>query len=247
VAGSTLYELGDALAAHPAFAPAWTQKLCRFANSELCANDDPEFQRISAVFAQSGFQFPTLVRELFSSPLVTHQARTASAEKFGVIISIARQSALCQSLEVRTKVPDLCGLQGKSELSTQRLRDQAANLALAVPGDAYARGEEKPLMPRDANLFFFSAVENMCALLASEVVESKTRPLYRVSEKDAALRDFVTTMMGVPAGDSRFGEVLQLLADHHAAALDAGVSPVDALRATFVLACESPLTISLGL
>ena len=37
--------------------------------------DDPEFQRVATVFKNSNFNFRTLVRELFSSPLVTLAAR----------------------------------------------------------------------------------------------------------------------------------------------------------------------------
>lgn len=247
VQGSTMYDLAEAMASHPGFAAAWTQKLCRFANSELCASDDPEFQRIATAFAQSGFQFPTLVRELMSSPIVTYAERTPSAEKFGVVISIARQSALCKALEARTRITDVCNLGQQSELSTSDMRDTAANLSLAVPGDAYARGEEKPLMPRDPNLFFFSAIENLCAMLASELVEGESHTLYSVADKDAALHDFVVTIMGLPTGDARFADVIKVLEDHYDAALTEGVEPADALRATFVLACESPLTISLGL
>ena len=65
----SLTELGGTLAAHPLFAQAWVQKLCTYANSAPCATDDPEFQRIAAAFASSNFSWPTLTREMFSSPI----------------------------------------------------------------------------------------------------------------------------------------------------------------------------------
>lgn len=246
VVGTNLYDLGDAMAEHPSFATAWTQKLCRFANSEICAAEDPEFQRVAAAFRDSGFQFPVLVRELMSSPIVTYASRTQSAEKFGVVVGIARQAILCQALEARTGIRDVCNLNGRSALSTSRLQRLAANLSLAVPGDAYARGEEKPLMPRDPNLFLLSAIENLCTVLSAELVEGPASR-YTAAEKDEAIKDFATTLMDVPTGDARFGEVVQVLEDHYAAALEAGVSATDALRDTFVLACESPLTVSIAL
>ena len=71
------------MAEHPRFAAAWTQKLCQFANAAPCLEDDPEFQRVAGVFAASGHDFKTLVRELFSSPLVTFAETTRTAESQG--------------------------------------------------------------------------------------------------------------------------------------------------------------------
>ena len=74
VMGRGIATFARALAEHPRFAAAWTQKLCQFANSESCDPEDPELQRVAAAFRDSGFDFKVLVRELFSSPLVTFVA-----------------------------------------------------------------------------------------------------------------------------------------------------------------------------
>src|SRR6185436_11906378 len=57
VSGKGVGDLAQAMAAHPRFATAWTQKLCRYANSSSCVEDDPEFLRVAAVFQASGFSW----------------------------------------------------------------------------------------------------------------------------------------------------------------------------------------------
>jgi hypothetical protein len=241
VMGTGVGDLAAALAAHPRFAVAWTQKLCRFANSSSCSEMDPEFARVAKAFADSHFDWKTLVRELFSSPLVTYAAPTPSATESGAAVSIARHDSLCTSLSNRLGVGDLCGLYGT-------VKDKrAANLTTAVPTDGYARGAEEPLMPRDPNLFFTSATENLCALLASRVVDAGAASLFKSADKDAALRALVATVMGVAPSDPRSPGLLAILSKHDEAAVTAGASPTDALRSTFVVACSSPLSVSMGL
>ena len=49
------------------FAIAFTQKLCFFANSAACSEDDPEFRRVASVFQHNNYNFLALVSELFTS------------------------------------------------------------------------------------------------------------------------------------------------------------------------------------
>ena len=56
-------ELGEAMASHPRFAIAWTQKLCYWANSAPCLEAIPN-SCVAQVFEKSGFSWPRLVREL---------------------------------------------------------------------------------------------------------------------------------------------------------------------------------------
>ena len=54
------------------------------------------------------YNFKTLVRELFSSPLVTAWASTATFVADGVTISVARRDQLCAALSNRLGKADLC-------------------------------------------------------------------------------------------------------------------------------------------
>ncbi|HET6284367.1 MAG TPA: hypothetical protein VFH73_25645 [Polyangia bacterium] len=251
VSGNGIAALAQAMATHDRFAVAWTQKLCRLANSASCAEDDPEFLRVAAVFRDSGYNFKALVRALFSSPLITFASRTKTADEGGIVIGISRREALCASLEGRLGIADPCGIRGiyGKRTPADRAKATAANLAGAVPGDGYARGSEVPLLPHDPNLFFVSATDNLCGMLAPTLIDAGAGSRWSSAGagKEAAIKDFVGVVMGVAAQDGRTKDLTAILTDHYMESVAAGETPSDALRSTFVLACSSPLTISSGL
>lgn len=238
--GSGISMFAQAMAKNPLFAPAWTQKMCFFANSSPCVETDPEFLRVAAVFRDSRFNFKTLVRELFASPLVTFAATTQTARENGVIMSIARRESLCNSLAARLKLPNVCGLEAGGKTNFR-------NLAMSIPGAGYNRAEEVPLMPHDPNLFFISATENLCNLIAPLVVDAGAVTRYASTRKDEAIADFVATVMGMPPADTRAATMRQILSEHYDMAVAAKATARDALRSTFIAACTSPPAISLGL
>lgn len=241
VTGTGIATLAEAIAQHPRFAIAWTQKLCRFANSTSCSEDDPEFQRVAQAFESSGFDFRRLVRELFSSPLVTYASDTKSSDDQGQVVSIARRDSLCTSLSNRLGLADACGIFG------QRKDAFAANVASAVPGDGYARGAEEPLLPTESNLFHQSGTSNLCVHLATLLVDAPSGSKYSSSKAAVAIPDFVHTVMGVPSSDPRSSAFTDILQRHFNAAQSVSKSATVALRSTFTVACASPLSISSGL
>jgi hypothetical protein len=248
--GHGIGDLGRTLAAHPSFAPAWVQKLCRYANSAPCSESDPEFLRVAAAFRDGGHGFKGLVRTLFSSPLITFAEPTESAAAAGLTIGIARREHLCAALENRLGIADLCGLRQERPDRGDPNRRVAHNLALSIPGTSYVRGAVKPLIPHDPTLFFQSATENLCGLIADKAIDAPS-PGAAVSwssaQPDAAIADFLRIVMAVPDSDARTSELGALLHEHFTDAKAAGESASDALRSTFVLACTSPLALSLGL
>jgi hypothetical protein len=249
VTGNGVGDLADALADSELFAEAFTQKLCRLANSSSCAVEDPEFRRIAQDFRDNGYDFKVLVRALFSSPLVTFASATDSARE-GVVIGIKRRETLCATLSNRLDLVDVCALHGTVGLRGQMLQraQVATNLAGAVPGDGYARGSEVPLMPHDPNLFFVAGVDNLCARLATQLVDAaQGTSKWSSSDKEGALDAFVSHLIGIPSIDTRYDALRTVLSEHFDAARAKGAKPSDALRSTFVLACTSPLTVSLGL
>jgi hypothetical protein len=237
--------LARAMAEHPGFATAWTQKVCQLANASPCEESDPEFLRVAGLFRQSGHDWKTLLRELLSSPLVTYAARTKTAETAGVVLSIARRDNFCDRLGNRLGVRDLCNQRNESTLP--RIAGQARNLSLGIPGSAYARADEHPVTPHDPNLFFVSATEKLCMAVAGQMVESGATARWKVAMKDAALADFVSLIMGVPAADPLNARLVGVLDKHYAAAVAAKETPADALRSAFTLACSSPLAVSSGI
>jgi hypothetical protein len=245
VNGAGIQTMAQAISSHPSFATAWTQKLCQLGNSIDCREDDPEMVRVAKAFRDSNFDWKTLVRELSSSPLVTYTATTKTAQAEGVVIAIARREALCARLSNRLAIKDVCNLQGQSALAKSVVAS-AANLAVGIPGSSYGRADATPVMPHDPNLFFTSATEKLCGVLAGQLVETATGP-WKVAGRDAAFADFVHTLMGIPGTDDRAPPLQDILSRHYTAAVAAKETPADALRSTFVLACTTPLAISIGL
>jgi hypothetical protein len=248
-------ELATALATHPRFAEAWTQKLCFFADSAGCYAGDAEFARIVDVFKTSNFNFKTLVRELFSSPLVTGAAHTATFDQRGAPVSVARRDHLCSTLEQRLGISDPCGISGLPGLTGAQ--NAIAVLVRGLPSDGYTRGAETPVLPTDSSLFFRSGTENICRRLADQMVDVAAAPTatppraasrYQSTAPDAAIADLVQNLMGLPEGDGRGAQARQILTEHYQEALKVtGIKPKDALKSTFVLACTAPSTISVGL
>jgi hypothetical protein len=253
--GTGVAAFADAIVAHPRFPIAWAQKICQFANSDSCVEEDPELIRVAKIFADSGFKFKVLVREMLSSPLVTFASRTLTAQQKGVSVGIARREPLCAALENRLGLLNLCGLRptvaGATGGPTGATLSRSKNLALSVPGAGYARGDVVPLLPHDPNMFFSAATDNLCATLAAQLVDAPAPSRYVSTDPPKAIADFVATVIGVPSSDPRSADLATVLSDHYSQALaaqkQAKGGATTALRSTFILACSSPLGISTGL
>jgi hypothetical protein len=249
--GADMFGLGPLLAqvAEPdgltRFAMSMTQQLCFFANSSMCLESDPEFRRIAQVFQNSNFDFRTLVAELFSSPLVTGISGTATTTQNGVSISISRRDQLCGSLSVRLNKADLCAQAVALPSITQAA---TARIASSLAADAFSRGEEFPVTPSSPTLFYRAASELLCENIATQVVDAiGTDSLYKSASFAAGIDDMVSRVMGLPSSDPRHAEAVTTLTSHYNAAVAARNSATNALRSAFVLACESPTSLSFGL
>ncbi|HEY3257181.1 MAG TPA: hypothetical protein VGJ91_24655, partial [Polyangiaceae bacterium] len=258
--GKSLVDLGGLLAQGTdssglsLFALAFTQKLCFFADSAACADDDPEFRRIAQAFVDSQFNFKTLVHELFSSPLVTGLATTKTFDARDVLVSIARRDQLCASLSTRLGMPDLCALAvafpfssgfGSNTTSPVEVQRAAFRIAGSLPADTFSRGAESPVTPNTPTLFFRAASEMLCENVAAKVVDV-TGSRYSSKDLDNALADMVVTIMGYTTTDPHHDPALQILHAHYSEAL-AGGTATNALRSTFSLACQSPTSVAFGL
>ena len=248
VGGTGVADLTDILAKHPRFAKAWTQKLCYYANSVACSEDDPEFLRVADVFTKSSYSWKVLVREIMISPLTTYASHTKSAGANGVTISIARKRHLCALLGNRLGIVDPCGLNDLI-IKGQGLRPLTA-MALNVPADGYARGSEAPTVMADPSLFTSAATENVCQLVATQVVDVGTPPKYSSAKPEDAISDFVHNLMAIPPSDPRAAQLEAVLTDHFNQAKASSTRPTSAttaLQSTFMLACMSPTTLGIGL
>jgi len=251
--GDTLLDLGGLLANANrttqddpvnAFAWAFAQKLCFYANSTACAAKDREFLRVVRKFQSSDYDFRVLVETLFSSPLVTGAVPTTSFVEADVPVSISRRAHFCGALSGRLGVSDVCALAVPIRTNAQTV---TARLAGGLPDDSFSRGSENPITPRDPSLFHRAAVEMLCENLAKQIVDAKEGSLYTSDAVDVALEDFAVKLMNYPKGHPQHEAVRQVLADHYQAARADKPNAGSALRSAFVLACESPTSVGVGL
>jgi hypothetical protein len=234
--GRGVLDLADQLATHPRLATAWAQKLCTWADSAPCSEDDPEFLRVAGAFRDSGHDFGVLAREMLTSPLVTGTAATKTFTDRGVLVSISRLDHLCTALSLRLGLANAC-----------QVNAAARNLSSTLPADAYGRGSEAPVLTADSSLFFRSITENLCRTLADQVVDVGTTPRFSSKTPTAAVDDMVRSVMALVDGDARQAGATSILNEHYAAAVKTGVTARDALKSTFVLACSSPTAVAIGL
>jgi hypothetical protein len=236
----TLDDFASAIVSHPLYPVAWAQKLCYYANSSGCSEDDPEFERIVDAFTESDFDFHTLVLELLSSPLVTGEESTKSRTDVGEMVSISRQDHFCAALTNRLKLAtSLCV--GISDKTT------AIAVANNIPLDGYLRGADAPALSTAQTPFYRGATEMLCAYAANQTIDKMPMSRYSSGKKDAAITDFVENIMGITAADPNNADVTELLQEHYTAAVAAGASATDALKSTFITACLSPTSVAVGL
>jgi hypothetical protein len=226
------------------FALATAQKLCFFANSSQCLENDPEFRRVARAFEQSGFKFMTLLKEMLSSPLVTGAKATTTADAAGFTISIARRDQLCQALSNRLGKPDLCSLSVPIPATAQAA---TLKIATSLPEDAFSRGSEFPITASVPTLFYSSASELLCENVATAVVDATTGSVFSSATPAATIADMVTRVMGYPPSDPLFAGAVKILQDNYDAHVAARATATNAMRSTFALACEAPTTLSFGL
>jgi hypothetical protein len=247
--GSSMYDLAKQIADHAQFKIAWTQKLCAWANSAPCAADDPELVRIAGVFADSHYDWNALVRALFTSPLITYRAPTASARASGAPVAIARRAQLCATLGNRLGLGDVCGLQslqvGSCATDCPPRGTNVPSISTNLPSDGYSRGAVSALYVNDPDPFYRSSVEQICALVADQVVDaSGATSRYSSANTATAIADIAHGLMGLDA--SRDVQAISILTDHWSAVKAAGKTATVALKSTFTLACISPWVVSVG-
>ncbi len=240
-------DFAQTLAKHPLVPAAWVQKLCTSVNSGRCDENNAEFKRIVKAFVASKLSWSTLVKELFSSPLVTRLTPSGSEE----VIAIARRDQLCAALDTRLGLTDSCGLRLGAGGIAQGL-GVVPRIVAGLPSDGYGRGSVDPVLPNEPTLFYRAGLENICLAVATQVIDatpSAAHPNAKqwVSTKaPAAIAEFVALLVGLPEGHPQYAAANALLQKHFTDA-SATQSRSDALKSTFVSACLSPTLLGVGM
>ena len=247
---ASMAEMGQALAQHPLFASAWAQKLCTYANSAPCLDADPEFQRIVGAFQGAGASWNVLVREMLSSPITTNATMTDTAAANGQVVAVSRRDHFCAALDNRLGFADVCGIDA---ITRKQLQATVPQIVTGLPSDGYGRGSTAPVLPNQPTLFFRAGTENICAAVATSVIDVAAGKqvagvrYWSSAAADAAIADFVATVMALVPSDPRAAPATTLLKDHFTGAMAQGASASDALKSTFVVACQAPSAVSIGI
>jgi len=231
--GNGVGDLAQTLASHPLFPYAWAHKLCYFANAEPCTKGD-ELDRVVYAFTEADFDFRVLVRELFSSPLITASACLAGVNTGGTA-TIARRSTFCHELTHRLGIADICGLHTHED-DASTLQNDVRNAVSSVPDHSFSRAEVAPVVIGDTGLFTRANREAACNLIAMNGYEAAFGEL----TADDALTAMVQQIMGLPLTDPRHASARAILEEHLTEAIAAGEEPPTALKSAMVIACMSP-------
>jgi hypothetical protein len=253
--GSSMAEFGGYLAqvtdgaGLPRFGIAVAQQLCFYANSSPCSESDSEFRRVVGAFRDTNFNFAVLVKEFFSSPLVTGAVATGTYAAGEVPVSISRRDHLCAALSNRLGKADLCA---QAIVLPSNTQTATARIAASVASDGFSRGAQSPVTPMDPNMFYRAATEMLCENIATQVVDATTGAVYTSADIPAAINGMVETIMGYPPAHPLHGQAAQILMDHQVAAAAGATGSTAAkattgLRSAFALACESPRALGIGL
>jgi hypothetical protein len=237
--GNGIRDLAAILVDHPDFPKAWAHKLCYLANGAAC-EEGAALDLVVASFVDSGFDFGVLVRDLYSSPLVTGAACVDGASS-GTGASIARRTIFCNELSHRLGIDDVCGLSSFKEEGSA-LQNGARDASSAIPDDSFARAEVAPVVITETSLFTRANAEATCVLVAQNSFED----LYEGETSEAATLQMVTQLMALPPSDERHAPALAILREHWAGALATGLTDRDAAESTFVLACMAPSIAGVG-
>jgi len=244
---TSIDDFATLLATHPAVPQAWAQKLCYYLNSSPCSADDPELQRIVAAWKSANLSWNVLVKMLASSPLTTNAAMTKTTAMNGEVVAVVRRDHLCAALDSRLGLVDVCGRDVGTKKTT------VPQIVAGLPSDGYGRGATIPVLPNQPTLFYRAGLENICENLAGQLIDAAQNPAtpnakrWSSMQPDAAIADFVGTMMALTPSDPRASQAEAILMSHFTAAKVTGASASNALKSTFIVACLSPSSIGIGM
>jgi len=235
--GNGLRDLANILAEHPYFPRAWVQKLCFYANAKACEEGE-EFERIVTAFTESNFNFKTLVRELFSSPMITGVS-CDGGQLPGV--TIARRSQFCQRLSARLGSENLCAL---SMVPGTDSGDQGrVNTAVSsIPDDSFSRAVVDPVTIADTSLFIRANREVACTRIAMQAFDDD----YRSLPREEVLAVLVEEVMALTPSHALHAPALAALDQHIDSVVESGQSERTAFQSAFVVACMSPGSAGVG-
>ncbi len=245
---ASLDDLGDAIAKHPDFAKAWTQKLCVAFNTEKCLENDSEFVRVARSFSQSNFNFKTLYKELATSSLVTGSKITDTSKNLEFAVARTRRTHFCQNINIRQRQ-----IQQKRGIAMSPY-DEGNEICSRIRGedglgdDHSVRGLTEVVNSFPLDTFTRQALEMTCSNLADYMDNSGRGFDSNISKLQENILNMTEFIAGLPQSHPRHQAVkdsLALVFNYSRNTL--GMSDRDSFRESFKFACTSPDFVGVGL
>lgn len=242
-------DLGSAIATHPSFHTAWTQKLCVALNTTKCLETDPEFIRISNLFKANGYNFKTLYAELLLSGLVTGSKATLTSSSAGFDVARTRKTHICQNMNIRQMQ-----IQQKRNIAVSAYDEGKSlckdNNAIDSIGDDYTiRGTTDVVNSFPTDAIARQGIERTCAIMAAKIIDAKKTLEHRnVNTLNESVELIVEFIAGLPKSHPRhenFKNALFTIHDYNTKTLS--MSYTNSLKELFTFACVSPDFIGIGL
>lgn len=206
--------LAQAFVDHPRFAAAWTQKVCMWANSQRCDENDPVFEDVAATFRDGytgseddDYRLDILFREFFSSTLATGATPSPAHEVVEFIVSPTRVSHFCQATNVRLRQAGelRCAEEGidDAEQCASQPRNCFAQWKIgeSLGQDNYIRGAREFSTPSSQDPMYAISVRQTCRDVAKVV--SAQGPISKDDPPANTIRRLVKTLMGLPESHPR--------------------------------------------
>ena len=210
-------DFGQALVSHPRFPTAWVQKLCMWANAQRCVETDPEFTRLVNHFVASDYDLMDLVLEVFTSPLVTNAAATATHETNEFFVSAARSNHMCSALQtrIRSARTERCAAEQAANpdanpaVCNQRNNmgcnaiNQTRAMAQLISEDGYGRGSREFIQESQSGPFNSRALLEICTVIATREVGGGNQT-FTPADVNGSIDRMVRHVMGLPNTHPRF-------------------------------------------
>jgi len=244
-----LSDLGAAIASHPDFHTAWTQKMCVALNTSKCLETDPEFLRVANAFKSSGFKFRVLYRELSTSPLVTGSERVLTNKTNGFVIARTRTSHFCNNMKARIKQIQSSRGVVEDDVKTVDYCDRVASQVENLGDDYTVRGITDVINSFPVDTFFRQGLEQACFAFADRVIRRRGEVLEYTGGGLSADLDLITQyLMGIPVSHPRYDLVRSAVEEvYDYSRTDQGISHTQSLRQVITFACTSPDFTGVGL
>jgi hypothetical protein len=181
-----------------------------------------------------------LVRELFSSPLITG-SECVSGVDAGTTATIARRSTFCAQLSNRLGIEDVCGVRTHFR-DADDLQNDVRDAVASVPDDSFSRAEVAPVVIAETGLFARANREAACSIIAADGYQQA----FGSMSSDEAVDAMVEGLMGLPVTDERHVAARSILVDHINEVVQSGETEAVALQSAVALACMSPSAAGVG-